>query len=366
MTATSAVENLPRPSSDHQAINVLHGAGAHFVLLDGKRPLWSGWQRRRAPLDVAQAHPGELGLIPASIGTSALDVDVGDPRELLAHHPAWAVLASRRPGGRHVYYRDDRPRGNQKWSRYGCTGELRSGKGYLVLWHDGAERLAEEVQTGPRDGRRFPADLFEAAGITLPTLHAPRPKGAAIVAPRAVVLPMLEVMRKGDGRNPALFDTVRYWAYAQDRGDEMERWTDRVREYALRHNDRFLELLPGDEVRRIAWNVASWTWSGRGPFDHSPRAQRFHQWLQVQSRRRENADRDRAILQDRIDDFSQREIAKRHGISRGAVRNVLDRDAPLFSADGRLHAVLRKPDARARTYPDTDKANSPPPGWVIA
>ena len=284
-------------------------------------PLWSAWQRRRPTLDVAEAHPGRLGLIPASIGTSALDVDVGDPRELLAHHPAWAVLASRRPGGRHVYYRDDAPRDNSKWSRYGCTGEIRSGKGYLVLWHDGAERLAEEIQTGPRDGRTFPADLFDAAGITLPTLHAPRPKGQRIKA-RAVVLPMLEVVQPGN-RNVALFDAVRFWAYGQHRGHELERWTDRVRAYALRNNGRFPMPLDDGEVRRIAWNIASWTWSGGGPFDHSPAAQRFRQRLQAHSRRCKNADRDRAILQDRIDGLSLRAIAKRHGLSLGGVQHVL-------------------------------------------
>ena len=332
---------LLRNPSERQALRVLHGAGAHFVLLEDKRPIWHEWQRRRPAVEVAQVHPGRLGLVPASIGTSALDVDHGDPCELLAHHPAWAVLASRRRGGRHLYYRDDRPRRNSKWSRYGCTGELRSGKGYLVLWHDGAERLAEEIQAH-HDGGRFPADLFEAAGVELPTLYAPRERGPAVTAPGAVVLPMLEVIGENEGRNVALFEVVRFWAYRQERGDDPERWADRVREYATAQNQRFPVPLPADEIRRIAWNVASWTWSGGGARDHSPAAQRRRGVKSGQARREEKADRDRAILRDHLDGYSQRAIAKRHGVSRNAVRNVLRRDAPLFSADGRLLAVVRR------------------------
>ena len=290
--------------------------------------------------------------MPASIGTSALDVDHGDPRQLLAHHPAWVVLPSRRPGGRHLYYRDNNPRRNSKWDEFGCRGEVRSGSGYLVLWHDGAERLAEELQAN-RPGGRFPADLFEAVGVTLPTLYAPRERGPAVTAPGAVVLPMLEVVQEGD-RNDALFDTVRYWAYTQERGDDLERWADRVRAYATAHNRRFPDPLTvdehgRDEVRRIAWNVASWTWSGGGPFDHSPAAQRRAQEFQARSRRRENADRDLAILQDHVDGYSQRAIAKRHGVSRRAVRNVLERDAPLLSADGSVLATLRSAPPITRT-----------------
>ena len=209
-------DNLPRKPDP---LAVLYGAGAHFVLLHDKVPVWAKWQRRRPPLDVVHAHGDRLGLMPASIGTSALDVDEGDPRELLAHHPAWAVLASRRPGGRHLYYADDRPRGNRTWAEYGCAGQLRSGRGYLVLWHDGADRLAEELRTRGRPADFRLPDLFAAAGVELPTVYpADLDRGPAIMAPARVVLPMLEVVLPG-GRNPALFDTVRHWAYREDRGE---------------------------------------------------------------------------------------------------------------------------------------------------
>ena len=326
---------------------LLHGAGAHFVLLHDKRPLWSGWQRRRPPLDVVHAHGDRLGLMPASIGTSALDVDQGDPRELLTHHPAWVVLASRRPGGRHLYYADDRPRSNATWAKYGCTGQLRSGRGYLVLWHDGAERLAEELRTRGRPSGadfRLP-DLFEAAGVYPSDL----PQGPAIAAPVRVVLPMLEVIDVG-GRNVALFDTVRHWAYVQNRSRKLDGWTGRVREYARVNNGRFPVPLDDDEVQRVAWNVASrtWTWSGGtwsggGPLDHSPEAQRRRGRASGKQRRSRTADRDRTILQDRDDGLSLRAIAKRHGVSVGAVRNVLARDVPVFAKSGALLATVRAP-----------------------
>ena len=333
-------DNLPRKPDP---LAVLYGAGAHFVLLHDKVPVWAKWQRRRPPLDVVHAHGDRLGLMPASIGTSALDVDEGDPRELLAHHPAWAVLASRRPGGRHLYYADDRPRGNRTWAEYGCAGQLRSGRGYLVLWHDGADRLAEELRTRGRPADFRLPDLFAAAGVELPTVYpADLDRGPAIMAPARVVLPMLEVVLPG-GRNPALFDTVRHWAYREDRGRGLRRWIDRVRDYGRQHNGRFPVPLDDDEVQRLAWNVSSWTWAGGGPLDHSPEAQRRRGRASGRKRRKRTADRDREIVADRVAGLSQREIATKHGMSRGGVENVLKRDAPLFAQSGALLATIRAP-----------------------
>ena len=70
----------------HAAVTYLHGAGAHFVLCAGKRPLWRRWQKRRPPLDICLTHP-EIGLVPFSVGTSALDVDVGEIGELIEAAP---------------------------------------------------------------------------------------------------------------------------------------------------------------------------------------------------------------------------------------------------------------------------------------
>ena len=46
-------------------------------------------------------------------------------------------------------------------------------RGYLILWHDGAEVLADALMAPPRArSRRWPVDLFEAAGLGAVTLPA--------------------------------------------------------------------------------------------------------------------------------------------------------------------------------------------------
>ena len=45
-----------------------------------------------------------------------------------------------------------------------------------------------------------------------------------------------------------------------------------------------------------------------------------------------------------------RAIAKRHGLSLGGVQHILKRDAPVFSADGELLAVVREPSGADRSY----------------
>ena len=122
----------------------------------------------------------------------------------------------------------------------------------------------------------FPADLFEAVGVRLGVLYAPVEQGPAIVARRPGrpagpagrprVLPMLEVVAEG-ARNASLFDVLRWWSYAQDRGAVLAHWYDQVRDHALQHNERFPAPLPAWEVRKVAYNVASWTWSGHGAVD---------------------------------------------------------------------------------------------------
>ena len=66
-----------------ESISTIHDAGGHLVLCKpNKRPCWMGWQKQRPALDVSIQHDGPLGIIPYSIGTSALDVDIGDWRKL--------------------------------------------------------------------------------------------------------------------------------------------------------------------------------------------------------------------------------------------------------------------------------------------
>ena len=93
------------PTNNPQALQTIYHSGGHFVLcLEDKRPVWRSWQKLRPGLDVVLAHEGPLGLKPWSISTSALDVDAGDPGELMQAWPPMAVLNSRRADGKHLYY----------------------------------------------------------------------------------------------------------------------------------------------------------------------------------------------------------------------------------------------------------------------
>ena len=313
------------------ALATLHDHGAHFVLCDGKVPIWKRWQSHRPTLAVVEHHAEggrSIGLVPASIGTSALDVDRGDPGPLFELHPARAVVPSRKAGRKHGYYDDDDDRGNGKWAALGASGEVRSARGFLVLYGNAPERLATALE---RPGRfpPFPADLFEAVGVRLGVLYAPVEQGPAIVAKRPRVLPMLEVIAEG-ARNASLFDVLRWWSYAQDRGAVLAHWYDEVRDHALQHNERFPAPLPAWEVRKVAYNVASWTWSGHGAIDHSPAAQRRRGVKSGKVRRAAVADRDRQIVQDRAAGMSYRAIAAKHGLFVRSVQHVLNRDAPLL------------------------------------
>ena len=138
------------------------------------------------------------------------------------------------------------------------------------------------------------------------------------------------------GRNLALFDTVRWWAYAQNRGVELERWIGRVRAYTLHNNQRFPEPLLEDEAVSLGYGVSTWTWSGGGPVDHSPEAQRRRGVKSGKVRRAAVAPRDGAIIAARAVGMSLRAIASKHGLKLGRVQHVLRRAAPRLAGGGVL------------------------------
>ena len=67
----------------------------------------------------------------------------------------------------------------------------------------------------------------------------------------------------GLGRNCAMFDTVRYWAYKAIRAHlavGFEKWHLEVLEQAKNANGAFLEPLPYSEVKATAKSIARWVW----------------------------------------------------------------------------------------------------------
>ena len=67
----------------------------------------------------------------------------------------------------------------------------------------------------------------------------------------------------GLGRNCAMFDTVRFWAYKAIREHlsiGFDRWHSEVLEHAKNANDAFIQPLPYSEVKATAKSIARWVW----------------------------------------------------------------------------------------------------------
>ena len=247
-----------------------------------------------------------------------------------------AVLDSRRAAGKHLYYSDTEGRRNAHFEAYGCAGEIRSAKGYLILWHDGAGRLADALHDPVARARRWPRDLFELAGVGAVTLPAAVKKPAYRYKPSnqsrqtwaaAAAALELETIKRGV-RNVTLFDAVRFWAYSVSRGQDLDAWTRRVRVYALEQNRRFPQPLEGLEVIRTAYSISTWCWSGGGSrwhFDHSSAAQRRRGLKLGRIRRARNAARDAAILSDLAAGMGVRATARKWDLAHNAVRHIVGR-----------------------------------------
>ena len=331
------------------AIKGLHGLGAHFVLCRGgdgpkrKAAICPRWQLIKPPVANVLAHLSDgrlIGLIPFSLKTTGLDVDRGDPARWCADYPPLAELLSEQAGRSHLYYFDDEGRRNAKWESHGCSGEIRGARGYFCLWDDEA-KLYQAVTSPPPGAVKFPADLFDAVGdpIKIADVHDPtfskNPKNRP--NPNRPLPADLELERiYPGGRNDALFDAVRFRAYAENMGRSLYRWERRVIAYAENQNKRFpvpFGAHPGDgkrEVERIGLSVAGWTWSGGGPVDHSPPAQRRRGIKSGRGRRLNTKDRDAAMVAYYVAGNSLRACAEQFGMSYFAVRHVIARDAGLL------------------------------------
>ena len=276
--------------------------GGHLVLVRRglRKPVWDKWQLRKPSLDVVAGHNGRVGLVPHSIGSSALDVDFGDPINLPR---PWAKYRSKRPGGAHFYYGDDEARGNGNWSAAGCSGQVRSARGYLILHPGAAEKIARALKSGVQLSLfPFPAELLKRHEAEL---IVPDPVKLHAVNPHGKVSLRLEGVYEG-ARNDSLFEVGRQWAYRQRRGDDLGAWIAGVHEFFLFNNKRFPDPLHASEVRTSAYSVSTWVWSrlneitpkkSEQQLDHSSIAQSWRGTWSGVSRRRETQARDREIVQ---------------------------------------------------------------------
>lgn len=323
----SRESGTPRTSPQGEAIADLQERGGHFVICRGKVPIWPRWQRRRPPLDLVLEHGPEIGLIPWSLGTTALDLDWGLLGQLVQATDPLAILPS--PRGAHLYFEDREGRANGSWSAFSAGGEVRGSRGFVRLYDDGPVLLADALGSDPRPGKPFPADLFEAAGV------AGDMAGVAVEPPRIfrVRIPEglpLEAALPGV-RNSTLFDHLRFSSYSASKGDSVTRWHRTVHDLAESMNARMPEPLGAPEVARTAYSVSSWCWAGGGPIDHSPAAQRRRGIKSGRARRRATRERDGRIVVLAIEGLTQATIGEAVGCPQTTVAYVLRRDCPMFA-----------------------------------
>ena len=328
----------PRVRYDLEVLAQLDDLGAHLILCHrdtpGKKPkspVWSRHDIRHPTLEEVAEHirlGGYVGITPQSISCSALDVDEGDPRALIDHHPPLAVVGSRLPGRCHIWYRDPQDRGHGgPFRAWGCAGDWRSGgTGYLVLWEQAAETLVAALTTAPPYHVDFPSHLIDT-GEPAP------PDDKRDGSPPPKIRPP-ESLRPGC-RNRGIFHLVSAWAYPQPRGGgDMHgkaTWRQSVTEYAMEMAARIPDRsdFPDSEVRTIAWSIANWTWNhpdfGRtsGKVDHHTQSRRGVK--SGRSRRAATSERDTWIRQLVVEGHSQRHIAMTVGVSQATVSRVLRR-----------------------------------------
>ena len=318
----------PHSEKSRRALTYLHDRGAHFVLLTGKRPLWRGYMTRRPALETV-LHSPDLGIVPWSLHTTALDVDAGATEGLAAAHPPLVQLASRR--GEHLYYRDRAPRGNAKFELQGARGDVRGARGYVKLWKDGAVELLFALVHNPYPAR-FPRRLIprQVTPAQLALYRPPAEPGEPYTR-RIERAPVdLAAVRVGN-RNNTLFDVVRFWGYAKPKPATSVEWDAAVRLYAQTCNVDFQRPLPVREVDRLARSVSTWIWSGGGPTSHgigyTTEQRRRGGITHGRQRRYDRRERDAEIVHRvLVDGESRRQVAQEFDLTRQAVGYIVQRD----------------------------------------
>lgn len=248
-----------------EAISALRQRGAHLVLVrpSSKVPAWRGYQSRNPGIETIDRHRdagGLVGIIPWSIGCTALDVDAGNPQSVIAQiGDPRAALDSMNREGAHLYYDDTAPRRNVKFQIAGCAGDVRSGNGFLVLLGDQAIRLYDAITA---DGRyELQADLVDLVQ------ERNRTTKSGLILPDVGAEIDWSAVRHGY-RNHSLFHAGRKLIYPMRPGDDLDAWIVQCNETLAELNRQIADPLDRREVARIAGSIAGWTFNRFGHVDH--------------------------------------------------------------------------------------------------
>ena len=191
--------------------------------------LWACGGAQRPSLVSVLTHPGHLGIIPWSVGLTALDLDRGSlglhRAFVRAHRPVLSV-PSRTPGRRHLFWHDDRPRGSRRWGcgrpclRAGCGcrqltlpgvpsplgGEVLGARGYLVMW---SGRWVDLLSAAVEGERRMFGPVLEDILLQPDQRRMLSSTDAGLQMRLVDDLASVEVGQ----RNTALFEALRFWAW---------------------------------------------------------------------------------------------------------------------------------------------------------
>ena len=276
-------------------LRYLHRQGAHLLrVLPDKSPVRGrSWLRQRAGEKTLVKHDGLLGLVPNSLELSVLDLDrvpsAAALTALLEQYPPLLKLPSQRPDRWHLYYLDEIPRPNGSFAAFGCSGDVRSANGYVVLWGEAGDLIAETLrQPVPSVASDFPAHLMNPYTRKPPARRrGPKPKGRNPVI-RPEELYNLALIPIGH-RHLALFYNLRYTAYRTPRGNDYSAWEKQTIATALEQNLAFAAPLPESKVTTDARYVARWCWEHLNPHisvhDFAPEKQALRGQLSGAARR---------------------------------------------------------------------------------